>query len=189
MRRGVSLQNFHLKNAFAWNKSFPQGNARELSPFPQFLVSQAVLNHPQQASSNMRRCSVCIWASPPSPSSHHHIVTFNLLEFTHVLPASNLLLSAHTSEPTSSRSDALTFRLSASWPLPCFPLLTSLADEDSLVLSPGPKETLLWSFHVDPKSYQLLPSSSLPVIWESGMGQGHREGKDWVRFCWTYMPI
>lgn len=96
-----------------------------------------------------------------------------------ILPASNLLLPAYTSEPTSSRSDALTFRLSASWPLLCFPVPTSLADEDSLAPSPGPKETLLPSFHVDPKSFhQLLPSSSLPVIWESGMGQGHREVKD-----------
>lgn len=179
MGRGESLQNFHLKNALAWNKSFPQENARELSPFPQLLVSQAVLNRPQQASSNVRRRSGCMWDSPPSPSSHHHIVTFNLLEFTHVLPASNLLLPAYTSEPTSSRSDALTFRLSASWPLLCFPVPTSLADEDSLAPSPGPKETLLPSFHVDPKSFhQLLPSSSLPVIWESGMGQGHREVKD-----------
>lgn len=108
----------------------------------------------------------------------------DLLEFTHVLPASNLLLPTYTSEPTPSRSDALTFRLSASWPLLCFPVPTSLADEDSLAPSPGPKETVLPSFHVDPKSFhQLLPSSSLLVIWESGMGQGHREVKDRVRFC------
>lgn len=53
---------------------------RKETVFPPLCLGLlAVWNHPQRILKCEQMSEVLIWDSPPSPSSHHHTVTFNLL--------------------------------------------------------------------------------------------------------------